>query len=129
LAYYKKGDYESAIEDCNRAIELDPNHPNAYNVRGVVYYKRGDYKSAIEDYTKAIDLNPDYAETCYNRGEARLHLEEWEEARIDLVYAKNRGMDIIVEFQKEHGTVANFQRQTGITLPEDIAEMLTPTQP
>ena len=123
----ERGDDERSIADCNRAIELDPNNSNAYSLRGVVYYKRGDYECAISEYTKAIDLDPNYVNAYYNRGEARLHLEEWGEARIDLMYAKDRGMNIIDAFNDEHRNVADFQRNTGITLPEDIAEMLTAT--
>ena len=128
LAYNGKGDYERTIKDFDRVIELKPDDVDAYINRGVAYYKRGDYERAIEDYTKTIELNPNYVEAHYNRGEARLHLEEWERARIDLTYAKDRGLDIIVAFHKEHGSVADFQRETDITLPEDIAEMLTSTQ-
>ena len=41
--------YEEAIEDYSKAIDLDPNHSNAYNNRGVVKHKLGNYEKAIED--------------------------------------------------------------------------------
>ena len=128
IAYSEQGEFDRSIADCTRAIEINPDSAPIHNNRGLTYRKRGDYGRAVVDYAKAIDLNPNYAAAYYNRGETRLHLEEWDEARIDLTYAKDRGMDIIVAFRKEHGSVADFQRETGITLPEDIAEMLTPTQ-
>ena len=120
-------DYESAIKDYNKAIELNPDLDEAYNNRGVVYYKRGDYHRAIVDYTKTIDLNPDDAIAYYNRGEALLHLSKWEEAKADLTTAKDKGANIVNEFHKEYESVADFQSRTGITLPTDIAEMLTST--
>ena len=126
--YMQKGDYELAIADCNHAIELAPKNSSVYNSRGVVYYKRGNYGSAIIDYTKAIELDPNGAEAHYKRGEVRLHLEEWREAKIDLVRAKDMGIDIVAVFHEEYEDVADFQKKAGITLPEDIAEMLTPIQ-
>ena len=126
--YMQKGDYDLAIADCNRAIELARKNSSVYNIRGVVYYKKGNYGSAIIDYTKAIELDPNGAEAYNNRGEVRLHLEEWREAKIDLVRAKDMGIDIVTAFHEEYEDVANFQKKAGITLPEDIAEMLTPTQ-
>ena len=128
IIYELKGDYGRALEDCNHAIELDSNNSYAYNARGVTYHKRDDNRSAIEDYTKAIELNANYAQAYYNRGEMRLHLEEWDGAKADLTHARDRGMDIIVAFNKEHESVEDFQSRTGIIVPGDIAEMLTNTQ-
>ena len=128
VIYELKGDYGRALEDCNHAIELDSNNSYAYNARGVTYHKRDDNRSAIEDYTKAIELNANYVQAYYNRGEMRLHLEEWDGAKADLTHARDRGMDIIVAFNKEHGSVEDFQSRTGIIVPGDIAEMLTNTQ-
>ena len=63
-----KGEYERAIKDCNRAIELDPNFSEAYNNRGIVYKLKGDIEQGIEDYATAINLDPDFAYAYYNRG-------------------------------------------------------------
>ena len=49
-------DYEGAIEDFNKAIEIDPNYARAYLYRGEIKSFFDDYYGAIEDYTKAIEL-------------------------------------------------------------------------
>jgi len=67
-AYYKRGDYDRAIEDYSKAIELDPKYAAAYNARGLAYVNKGDYDRAIEDYNKAVELEPKYANAYYNRG-------------------------------------------------------------
>ena len=126
--YGRKGDYELAIADFNKAIELDPNYAPAHSNRGYFYLQKGDYELAIADYTEAIKLNPNSLVDYYNRGEVRLHLEEWREAKKDLAYAKDIGIDIVAAFHEEYENVADFQRRTGITLPPDIAQMLTATQ-
>ena len=50
---------------------------------------------------------------------------ESEKAKLDLSKARFMGGDIAAAFQKIHGSVADFEQEYGITLPEDIATMLT----
>ncbi len=61
FAHLERGDYEQAIEDYNKAIELDPDFAEAYYLRGVAYYVFDDPEQAIEDFTKAIELDPNFA--------------------------------------------------------------------
>ena len=58
------------MEDCNRAIELDPDFAGAYINRGAVYRNKGEYDRAIKDYNIAIKLNPNLIEVYVNRGAA-----------------------------------------------------------
>ena len=125
LAYTELRDYNGAINDFDRAIEINPNNANAYNNRGVAYVRQGKYHRAVHDYNRAIELN--YVLAYFNRGEALLHLGEWEKAKSDLTTAEEKGIDIINQFINIYTSVANFQNGTGITLPPDIAEMLTST--
>ena len=64
-----KKDYDRAITDYNKAIELDPKYVLAYNNRGRAYAdNKKDYDRAITDYNKAIELDPKYAYAYNNRG-------------------------------------------------------------
>lgn len=65
-----KGDYDHAIVNLTKAIELNPNFAEAYNNRGIAYRKKGNHTCAIADYTKAIELKPDFAKAYNNRGNA-----------------------------------------------------------
>ncbi len=56
------------IEYYTKAIELSPQHPEAYDNRGIAYSNLGNYEMAIQDQTKAIELNPQYAYAYNNRG-------------------------------------------------------------
>jgi tetratricopeptide (TPR) repeat protein len=58
IAYGKKGEYDNAIADYTRAIEIDPNDAWAYCNRGGAYDEKGDYDKAIADYTQAIEIDP-----------------------------------------------------------------------
>lgn len=55
-----KGEYDKAIADYTKAIEIDPRYAFAYNNRGLAWGKKGEYDKAIADYTKAKEVNPAY---------------------------------------------------------------------
>ena len=60
--------YDLALEDLNRAIELDSGYMRAYYMRGNVLGEGfGDDLSAVEDYSRAINLDPTFANAYYGR--------------------------------------------------------------
>ena len=128
VAYYGKGDYEKAIADFNRAVGLRPDDAKTYYGRGDAYNDTGEFDKAIDDYNIAIELNPSFAIVYYKRGEMGLRLRQWEKARVDLVTAKNMGVNVIIAFRENYESVADFEQKKGVKLPADIAEMLTPQQ-
>ena len=67
-AYNDKGDYDLAIQDYTKAIELTPDDAEAYYNRGNAYALKGACDPAIQDLTKAIRLRPRYAKAYNNRG-------------------------------------------------------------
>jgi len=66
-----KGDFDGAIADYNRAIELNPQDAGAYNNRGIAKKNKGDLDGAIADFNRAIELNPRLSEAYNNRGNAK----------------------------------------------------------
>ena len=58
LAYADQGDFQQAIADHTKALELDPQDADVYYNRAWAYYNQGDYKPAISDYTKVLELEP-----------------------------------------------------------------------
>ena len=60
-----------------------------------------------------------------NRGIVELILGEWEKSRADLTDAKKTGMDIAAAFRRQNGSVEEFERRHNISLPADIAALLT----
>ena len=61
MAYGLQGTHDHAIKDFNRAIELNPNHADAYNGRGIAYRQIGKLTRAIADFDRSIELNPNDA--------------------------------------------------------------------
>jgi Flp pilus assembly protein TadD len=54
----KKGDFDSAIADYTKAIDLKTDKADAYNGRGAAKQEKGYLAGAIADLTKAVELKP-----------------------------------------------------------------------
>ncbi len=61
-------DMESANEDLETAIHLDPKNGTAYHNLGMLAYIKGDLENAVRYYSKAIELDPDLFASYINRG-------------------------------------------------------------
>ncbi len=61
-------EYEAAVDDFSRAIELDPAFVAATYNRGVLYWRElQNWHRAIRDLTRVIELTPDRLEAWLNR--------------------------------------------------------------
>jgi TonB family protein len=65
-----KGEYDLAIVDYNKAVELNPKSVPAYFNRARAFYFKRDFAEAIESYSKVIELTPKDSVVFYNRGVA-----------------------------------------------------------
>jgi tetratricopeptide (TPR) repeat protein len=60
IAYSIQGQVDLAIQDYDKAINLNPNFAKPLNNRGVAYRKRGEYDRAIQDLNAALVIDPNY---------------------------------------------------------------------
>jgi TolB-like protein/DNA-binding winged helix-turn-helix (wHTH) protein/Flp pilus assembly protein TadD len=56
LAFYYNRDYDQAIEQFKKTLELDQNFPAAHNFLPATYEQKGMYSEAIAEFKKAIAL-------------------------------------------------------------------------
>ncbi|MDO8445340.1 MAG: tetratricopeptide repeat protein [Deltaproteobacteria bacterium] len=82
-AYASQGNFQLAIMDYNKAIEIDPKNAQGYYNRGFVYKIAGNYQEALNNQSRAIELNPQYAEAYNNRGNIYNILGNYQEALKD----------------------------------------------
>ncbi|MBM3504885.1 MAG: tetratricopeptide repeat protein [Alphaproteobacteria bacterium] len=71
IAYHNDGRIDLAIVDFGAAIELAPDDPVLYGLRGNARMRDRDYAGAVDDYGRAIERAPDQAVTYALRGNAR----------------------------------------------------------
>ena len=89
-AYNKRGlahagmrNYEQAIYDYTRAIQLDQNYAEAYNNRSAAHLMMENYGQAVLDCNRAVELAPDFVAAYVNRGIAHTGLRDYEQALAD----------------------------------------------
>src|SRR5690348_2749181 len=70
-AYTTQGQYDLAMEDYNKAINLNPGFAKPLNNRGVVHKKKGEFDLAMKDFDAAINLDSNYADPFLNRAQLR----------------------------------------------------------
>jgi len=84
-----RGEFEKAMEDYDRALELNPEYVDALNNRGMIRGLQQQYQEAIRDFDEAIRIRPDFAKAYNNRGNARRFLGDADGALQDFTRAIN----------------------------------------
>ena len=81
------GIYDKAIEEYNKAIELEPLFAAAFKGLGASYGELGEFGKAVEAYLEATHLGPNYAQAQYGLGWSYFQLKEYNKALLPLKIA------------------------------------------
>ena len=87
IAHRGLGNPDAAIDDYDRALELDANYRDAYNNRGIAEADKDDLEAAIEDFSTAIRLDPGFWHAYGQRGMVFWKLGRRAEAERDYALA------------------------------------------
>jgi tetratricopeptide (TPR) repeat protein len=87
IAQMGLNDYDAAMSNINRAIELEPNVGISYAARGGIYVNLNLFSEALEDLERAIELDPDNPLAYLNRGAAYNYFQRYDEAMADIARA------------------------------------------
>jgi len=71
--YQNQGDLDKAVEEYQKALQLNPNYTQVYTNLGAVYLEKEDYDRAIQQFNKVIELNYWDRKAHYNLGLAYLY--------------------------------------------------------
>ena len=82
-----KGQLKEAIKDLNQGIQLNPNDPDYFALRGCLKEDLDLLKEAIKDFDQAIELDPSVADAYAARGSIKLRLDQHDESLQDLTKA------------------------------------------
>ena len=111
LAAMSAGNLTEAMNNFDRAIELDRRYFPAYIERGNIKDAFSDLPGAIADYTTAIALNPQAAPAFYNRGTVLSRSGKHQAAIADYTKA----IDINPDYAQAHMNLANELDDLGDT--------------
>ncbi len=97
-AYSKEKNYDQAILNFTKAIEINSNFELAYKIRGHTFLTQGNLTQAILDFTKVIKMNPKDAEIYFGRSLAYFILRDYEKCWRDVHKAQELGYIVDQEF-------------------------------
>jgi len=83
VEYRLNSNFNAAITEFTRAIELDSKNEDACAFRGGAYGALGEWEKALADFTHAVALNQKDA-NYVSRGIAYFMIDKFKEARSDL---------------------------------------------
>ena len=73
LLLENQGHIEEAMEQCQKAVQINPNFYESLNNLGVILAAKGRFDEAIENYRKAIQINPNSADSAEKSGQRLRH--------------------------------------------------------
>ncbi len=104
--FANSGQYDLAIVEYTKAIELDPKVAEAYNNRGRAYIHKGQYDQAIADCNKALEIDPGHTYAYFHRGYAYAMKGQYNLAIADFTK--------VIELDPKYANIANTYYGRGV---------------
>ncbi|MEO5356018.1 MAG: tetratricopeptide repeat protein [Nitrospirae bacterium YQR-1] len=90
--YLSMEQYEKAMKEFRKALEMDPWRVEVYNNTGTIYIRLKDNEKAEEEFRKALRIRPDFPEAHHNLG--NLYLEQGLDDKAMLEYSLEASFDL-----------------------------------
>jgi TolB-like protein/Tfp pilus assembly protein PilF len=78
--YYGHREYEQALTEFQRALQLQPNNALALSFVAFVHRRQGKWNLALEELKKSLELDPRDTYTLASLAETEIFLRQWKEA-------------------------------------------------
>jgi TolB-like protein/class 3 adenylate cyclase/Flp pilus assembly protein TadD len=85
--YWGRHDFDSALREFGRAIELQPSNAVSREYRAAIYRRRGEWRRSLAEYERALELDPRDVWKSDQIGASYLSLRRWREAEYWLKHA------------------------------------------
>lgn len=112
----------AALANYTKAIEMNPNHVDAWVRRGVTHASENDYQEALADLNEAVRISPTSFKALYNRGRLHLELAHYEQAISDLLRADKQKSNHIATNQMLGDAYAHLGQEDNAAMYWSIAE-------
>ncbi len=66
--YFEQGQSTVALDEVKQSLAIDPDFPDAYNLRGLIYMRLNEMRLAEESFRRALSLSPNDANVLHNYG-------------------------------------------------------------
>ena len=103
FGYQNEGDLDKALEEYQKALQLNPNYTQVYTNVGTVYIEKKEYDKAIQQFKRVIELNYWDRKAHYNLGLAYLYKGEVEKAQEEVKFLKSIRSEFADALEKKIG--------------------------
>ncbi len=122
-SYYQNRQYQIAIDEANRALELDPKSAMGYSILGLIYMDLDDRSQAEQNFGRALRLDADNPEINNNygwflcrTGRERASLEYFQRAAANKLYATPalawRNAGVCMMQMKDYAAAESYLRRS-----------------
>lgn len=80
VAKFNLNDYQGALDDFSRTLEIHPLYVRAYHYRGITHDRMSNYFDARADFKRALEIDPYNADLHIANGATSMHLNAFEAA-------------------------------------------------
>ena len=77
-------EYDKALEDLDRALELNPKYPDLQNFRGIVLCELERFDEALAAFRRSVELSPSHLVPCLNLAFTYLRADRRQEGEAEL---------------------------------------------
>lgn len=111
---FQNGDFEPAIENINKSLELKNDWAVPYFFRGAAYQALEDFDEAMMDYTKALSLDDKMTDAYYNRAKIILSRKDIDNPNIEkAVKDLEKALELDANFVEALYAMAAAQKKLG----------------
>lgn len=95
LAKFNLEDYDGAVVDCTKSIDLNPYYPDTYRVRALSYINQKKYKEATFDYKDLIKIDSEDPKSWQNLVCCFIEIDSINIADSTLIYMSKKWPDYV----------------------------------
>jgi len=109
LEYHRAGHLPQAEQVCRGILSVDPQHPQALNLLGVIALQIGEHAAAMDCLSRSVAIEPGVAKYHNDLAAAQLNLRRLDDASA----SSRRALEIDPDYAEAHFNLAVILREQG----------------